>query len=118
MAVAGLYCGKWRKISKSRHDLDLGPAMPNIELFRDIFIYYVLLKFYIHRSITSRVIAQKTRKHRNTETHKDSDEYSIVAFCKKATAITTWNIVYSVLSIDPNASYLLIAIVTKRKRQL
>ena len=33
-------CGKWRKISKSRSDLDLGPTMPSIELVRDIFIYY------------------------------------------------------------------------------
>ena len=27
-STATLYCGKWRKISKSRCDLDLGPAMP------------------------------------------------------------------------------------------
>ena len=40
------------KILKSRHDLDLGPGMPNIELVRDIFIYYEVLKFRIHRSIT------------------------------------------------------------------
>ena len=40
------------KILKSRHDLDLGPVMPNIELVRDIFIYYEVLKFRIHRSIT------------------------------------------------------------------
>ena len=40
MEPDSLYCGKWRKISKSRLDLDLGPAMPNIELVRVIFIYY------------------------------------------------------------------------------
>ena len=51
MGPDSLYCGKWRKISKSRHDLDLGPAMPNIELARDIFIYYDVFKFRIHRSI-------------------------------------------------------------------
>ena len=58
-----LYCGKRRKISKSCHDLDLGPVMPNIELVRDIFIYHGVLKFRIHRSITFLVIAQK---HGNT----------------------------------------------------
>ena len=40
------------KFTKLRHDLDLGPEMPNIELVRDIFIYYDVLKFCIHRSIT------------------------------------------------------------------
>ena len=29
----------------------------------------------------------ETQKHRNTETHTDSDEYSIVVFCKNATII-------------------------------
>ena len=47
-----LYCDNWRKISMSPHDLDLGPAMPNVELVRDIFIYYNVIKFHIHRSIT------------------------------------------------------------------
>ena len=74
----------------SCHDLDLGPAMPNIELVQDIFIYYDVLKFRIHRSITFLIITQKhknteTQKHRNTETHTDSDKYSIVVFCKNAT---------------------------------
>ena len=32
MSYDSVYCGKWRKISKSRRDLDLGLAMPNIEL--------------------------------------------------------------------------------------
>ena len=52
MGPYSLYCGKWRKISKSQHDLNLGPTMPNIELVRDIFIYYDVLKFCIHRLIT------------------------------------------------------------------
>ena len=76
-----LYCGKWRKISKTPHDLDLGPAMPNIKLVRDIFIYYDVLKFCIHRSITFFSYRAKTQKRGNTETHTDSDEYSSVAFC-------------------------------------
>ena len=52
MGPDSLHCNKWRKISKLRHDLDLGLVMPNIELVRDIFIYYDVLKFRIHRSIT------------------------------------------------------------------
>ena len=47
-----LYCGKWRKISKSHHDLDLDPTMPIIELVRDIFIYYNVFEFHVARSIT------------------------------------------------------------------
>ena len=39
---------KERKISKLRSYLDLGPAMPNIELVRDIFIYNVF-KFQVPR---------------------------------------------------------------------
>ena len=79
MGPDSLYCGKWRKISKSRCDLGLGPAMPNIELVRDTFIYYNILKLHIHRSINFLVIVQKpgnaeTQKHGSRET--DSDEYS------------------------------------------
>ena len=76
-----LYCGKWRKISKSRPDLDLGPTMPNIKLVPVIFIYYNAFKFQVPRSKTH------TRKHTHTHTdaHKDSDEYSIVAFLQNAT---------------------------------
>ena len=33
-----LYCGKWRKILKSRSDLDLDRIMPNVELIRALFI--------------------------------------------------------------------------------
>ena len=51
MGPDSLHCGKWRKSSKSRHDLDLGPAKPNIELVRVIFVYYDVFKFHVHRSI-------------------------------------------------------------------
>ena len=42
MGSDSLYCGKWRKISKSHDDLDLGPMMPNIEL---------VLRYFYHRNI-------------------------------------------------------------------
>ena len=38
--IYSMYCGKWRKISKSSRDLDLDRTMPNVELVRAIFIYY------------------------------------------------------------------------------
>ena len=68
-------------------DLDLGLIMPNIELAQAIFKYYNVFKFHVPRSISSGVIIQKrAHKHtKNTHTNKtptDSDEYSIVAFCK------------------------------------
>ena len=40
------------KLQSTRHDLDLGLAMPNIEIVQDIFIYYHLFKFHVPRSIT------------------------------------------------------------------
>ena len=75
------FCGKWRKISKSRCDLDLGPAMPNIELVQDIFIYYSVSQFHVPRSITFELLCKntETRKH---ETHTDCDE---LRFAKNAT---------------------------------
>ena len=53
MGPDSLYCGiKWRKISKWRSDFDLGPTIPNIELVRDIFIYYNVIQFHVPKSIT------------------------------------------------------------------
>ena len=43
-----LYCGKYRKSSKSRRDLDLVQTMPNVELFQAIFICYNMFKFQVH----------------------------------------------------------------------
>ena len=36
--VRSLYCGKWRKISKTCCDLDLDRTVPNVEPIRDIFM--------------------------------------------------------------------------------
>ena len=52
MGPDSLFCGKWRKISMSRRDLDFNPAMPNIKFVQDIFIYYSVFQFYVPRSIT------------------------------------------------------------------
>ena len=87
MGPYSLYCCKWRKISKSRRDLDLGPTMPNIELVRVIFIYFNVFKFQVPRSISFCIIVQ-THIHTHTRAraralarasarvfaHTDSDE--------------------------------------------
>ena len=76
-----LYCGKWRKNSKSCLDLDLGLTMPNIGLFRVIFIYYNVFKFHVPRSIlthTETHTRAHTHTYTHTDAHKDPNEYSIV----------------------------------------
>ena len=47
-----LYSGKWRKISKSHRDLNLGLAVPRIKLVLVIFIYYNVFKFHVPRLIS------------------------------------------------------------------
>ena len=69
MGPDSLYCGKLRKISKSRCDLDLGPAMPNIELVQDIFIYYDVFQFPVARCCYFLSYRAKTRKHTHTHKH-------------------------------------------------
>ena len=49
--INSLYCGKWRKLSKSRCDLDR--TMPNVELIRAISIYYNMFKFQVNRTISA-----------------------------------------------------------------
>ena len=52
-----------------RCDLDLGPAMPNIELLQDIFIYYNIFQFHVARLINYFFSCHaKTRKHKHTHT--------------------------------------------------
>ena len=45
IGLDSLYCGKWRKFSKSCCGLDLDRTMPNVELVRAISIYYNMFKF-------------------------------------------------------------------------
>ena len=79
MGLDSLYCGKWRKISKSRRDLDLDRTMPNVELVRAILVYYNMFKFQVGRTIIFLVIVYTDRQ---THRHTDNDEYSIVAVDK------------------------------------
>ena len=96
MGLDSLYCGKWRKISKSHRDLDLDQTMPNVELVRAIFIYYSIFKvssglnyyflsYRVHRDThTDRQTPthQDGRTDRQTDTHTDGHEYSIIAVDK------------------------------------
>ena len=79
MGLDSLYCGKWRKISKSRHDLDLDRTMPNVELVRAIIKCYNMFKFQVDGTIIFLVIVYTDGK---TERHADGHEYSIVAVDK------------------------------------
>ena len=76
MLVDSLYCGKWRKISKSHCDLDLDQTMPNVELVRAIFIYYNMSIEPLFFELSC------TQTNRQTDRHRDKHEYSIVAVDK------------------------------------
>ena len=63
--------------------------MPNVELIRDIFIYYNMFKFQVDLTIifiiivyTDRHTHQDTQTDRQTDTHTDGHEYSIVVIDK------------------------------------
>ena len=80
MGLDSLYCGKWRKISKSHRDLNLDRTMPNVELVRAIFIYYRCTSFTSIEPLFFELLCTQTD--RQTDTHTDNDEYSIVAVDK------------------------------------
>ena len=64
-----LYCGK-NSMQKSCSDLDLGPTMPNIELFRDIFIYYnVYSNFMFLNGLFFELSCKNMETHAHTHTH-------------------------------------------------
>ena len=73
MGLDSLYCGKWRKISKSRRDLDLDRTMPNVERVRAIFNTTVCSNF---KSIEPLFFELSCTQ---TDRHTDKHEYSIVA---------------------------------------
>ena len=67
IGLDSLYCGKWRKVSKSRRDLDLDWTMPNVELVRAIFIYYNMFKFKLIEPLFSELCCTQTDT--NTDRH-------------------------------------------------
>ena len=84
MGLDSLYCGKWRKISKSHCDLDLDRTMPNVELVRAIFIYYSMFNFTSNEPLFFELSCTQTDRQtdRHQDRHTDNDEYSIVAVDK------------------------------------
>ena len=70
----------------SRHDPDLGPTMPNIELVRNIFIYFNVFEFHVLRSIFwFKLSCKNTQQNIHTDAHKDSEENFTVASYKSST---------------------------------
>ena len=65
IGLESLYCGKWRKISKSRLDLDLDRTKPNVELVQAIFIYKWIEGLFIELSCT------QTDRHTQRDRHQD-----------------------------------------------
>ena len=77
MGLDSLYCGKWRKISKLRCDLDLNGTMPNVELFSYTTI---CSSFKSTEPLFFELSCTQTDRH--TDRHTDGNEYSIVAVDK------------------------------------
>ena len=66
IGLDSLYCGKWRKISKSHCDLDLDWTIPNVELIRAILVYYNMFK-WIER-LFFELSCTQTGRHTDTQT--------------------------------------------------
>ena len=82
MGLDSLYCGKWRKISKSRPGLDLERTMPNVELFQAILyttIPYVQVSSGLNHYFSSYRVHRQTDTHTHTHRHTDRHEYSIIS---------------------------------------
>ena len=62
-----MYSSRWENHLNSCSDLELHAIMPNIELVRDISIFYKVFKFHVPGSIPFIIIVQKdTQKHTQT----------------------------------------------------
>ena len=80
MGLDSLYCGKWRKISKSRRDLDLDWTMPNVELFQAIFTYYNMFKFKWIEPLFFELSCTQTERRKDTHADTQTD-MSTLSFC-------------------------------------
>ena len=66
-------------------------------LVRIIFIFYNVFKFHVPRSISygAKTHSETHRRtHTHTDAYKDSDEYSIVVFCKNSSCFSCLGILY------------------------
>ena len=85
MGLDILYCGKLRKISKSRRDLNLDRTMQcrtRPSYFH--ILQYVQVSSQLNHYFLSYRVHRQTDTHtlRHTDRHTDGDEYSIVAVDK------------------------------------
>ena len=82
MGLDSLYCGKWRKISKSCRDLDLDRQCP-MSNSSELFSYTTICSSFKSIEPLFLVIVYTDRQtDRHTDRHTDGDEYSIVAVDK------------------------------------
>ena len=75
-----LYCCKWRKMTKSCHDLYLEQTMPNVETRTRTF--NILQYVEVSGSLTHCYTHTHTHTHTHTARQTDGHEYSIVAVDK------------------------------------
>ena len=80
MGLDSLYCGKWRKISKSHRDLDLDRTMPSVELTELFSCTTICSSFKSIEPLFFELSCTQTDRH--THRHTDNHEYSIVAVDK------------------------------------
>ena len=98
MGLDSLYCGKWRTISKSRHEIDLDRdnaqcrtrpryfhILQYVQVSSQLNHYFFSYRVHRHTDTqTDRHADRQTDRQtdRRTDTHTDGDEYSIVAVDK------------------------------------
>ena len=70
MGLDSLYCGKWRKNSKSRHDLDLDQTMFSVELIQAI---YILQYVQVLSGGNHYFLIYRAQIYTNTQTHRQPD---------------------------------------------
>ena len=70
MGLDSLYCGKWRKNSKSRCDLDLDRTVPNVELIQAFFhiLQYVPVSSQLNHYFLSCGVHRQTDTQTNIST--------------------------------------------------
>ena len=73
IGLDSLFCGKWRKISKSCCDLDLDRTMPNVELVRAIFITTICSSFKWIEPLFFELSCTQTDTHQDTQTDRQTD---------------------------------------------
>ena len=70
MGLDSLYCGKWRKNSKSHCQLDLDRTIPNVELVRAI---YILQYVQVLSGLDHYFLSYHAQRYTDTQTVSQTD---------------------------------------------